>query len=380
MEQYTGDAIAAKPSRVLVIPEAHFADMLYEIPVLGQRLVGIMSDRVRDSTRNAQQREKMMSLGTLAAGLAHELNNPAAAVRRTTESLRERLTQLPQLAAKLADLGVTEGQVCRVNDVREQTLGRSVVLSTMQRSEREDAVMDWLDDHDVADSWMLAETLVDAGLTEDDLEAIAASVPPEALLDVLAWFESSVAADRLLAEITDASSRISELVTSVKSYTHMDRDPNKQAVDVRPGINSTLTMLGHKLRKKSVDVECDFAAELPPLQGYPGELNQVWTNLIDNAIDAMPDEGAQLRIEVWPQTNHLCIRITDNGHGIPEELQSRIFDPFFSTKEVGSGTGLGLDIVQRIVREHHHGDINVTSASGATTFEIILPVDAPQNA
>lgn len=220
---------------------------------------------------------------------------------------------------------------------------------------------------------MLAETFVSAGLAPADLDAIAGLIPAAALPDVVAWLETSLAADRLLHEIDAASARISELVASVKSYSHMDRAADKQPVDVRQGLDTTLTMLGHRLRQKHIRLERTFEDDLPEIQGFPGELNQVWTNLIDNAIDAM-DEGGTLRVQATRDGAVVCVRITDDGHGIPPEIQARIFEPFFTTKGVGEGTGLGLDLVQRIVREQHGGEVHVASEPGRTVFSIELPV------
>jgi signal transduction histidine kinase len=218
---------------------------------------------------------------------------------------------------------------------------------------------------------MRAETLVDAGLTPADVARSAEGLPPDALADLLAWVEGSLAAERLLAEIDTAAGRITDLVAAVKSYTYADRSPDCQPTDIRPGIRSTLTILDHKLRRKGIRVEQDFPEDLPDVSGYPGELNQVWTNLIDNAIDAM-GEGGTLRIEAARIGSHVEIRFTDDGAGIPEEVVPRIFEPFFTTKEVGQGTGLGLDIVRRIVSVRHGGAIDVESQPGRTTFTVRL--------
>ncbi|MEM1126271.1 MAG: ATP-binding protein [Bacteroidota bacterium] len=375
MQNYSGAAIATAPSRLLFIHRDHFPDLIYQSHELGRRLVGIMSDRVRLTTKNAQQREKMMALGKLSAGLAHELNNPAAAVRRAVEVLRERQSTLPKLAARVASLGVTHAQLCQVDSFRERVESRraAVSLSTMERSEREDEVADWLEERNVAEPWMVAETVVDAGLGVDDLAEVSACVPAEAFPDVVKWLEGGLAADGLLNEIDAAASRISELVASVKSYSHMDRNPNKQLVDVREGLDSTLTMLGHKLKKKAIAIERRYTDVVPEVEAYVGELNQVWTNLIDNAIDAMGD-GGTLTLDVSPQHTYLRICVIDDGQGIPLELQSRIFEPFFSTKEVGEGTGLGLDVVQRIIRRNHGGEVEVSSEPGRTSFEVRLPL------
>lgn len=373
MTHYNGATYATERTRVLLLHRAHFDEMVRRSPELGQRLVAAMADRVREATKYTQQRDRMMALGKLSAGLAHELNNPAAAVRRATADLRARMARLPERVARMASHNLSEDQINAVDAFRTRAGGTEQPLSTLERGAREDAVADWLAAHGIEEGWMLAETFVSAGLAPADLDAIAGLIPAAALPDVVAWLETSLAADRLLHEIDAASARISELVASVKSYSHMDRAADKQPVDVRQGLDTTLTMLGHRLRQKHIRLERTFEDDLPEIQGFPGELNQVWTNLIDNAIDAM-DEGGTLRVQATRDGAVVCVRITDDGHGIPPEIQARIFEPFFTTKGVGEGTGLGLDLVQRIVREQHGGEVHVASEPGRTVFSIELPV------
>jgi signal transduction histidine kinase len=334
----------------------------------------MMSDRVREATRNAQQREKMTALGTLAAGLAHELNNPSAAVRRAADTLAARLDALPELTARVVARGVMPHQFASACSLRARTLSReSPVLSTLQRGHAEDAVAAWLDRHGAAEPWVLAETYVDSGLAVEDLEALTEAVPDEAAADVLAWMEALLSAERMARDITAAAARISDLVGAVKSYSHMDRAQDKQPVDVHVGLDSTLVMLGHKIKRKQAAIERRYA-ELPAIAAYPGELNQVWTNLLDNAIAALA-EGGHIGIDTELETDHtVAVRIRDDGHGIPADIQSRIFEPFFTTKPVGEGTGLGLDIVQRIVVQHHGGHVSVESRPGRTVVSVRLPI------
>ena len=372
MKVYQGRALATERSRLLWFPREQFIELVRRSADLGQRLVALMADRVRDATRFGEQRERLASLGKLSAGLAHELNNPASAVRRSAQALGERLARLPELVARLAENDVSYEQVCRADKLRAAAVAAGVVsLSAIQRSEREEAMTDWLEDHGVPDAYMRAETLVDAGLTPADLERNIEGLPSEAVADLLAWVEGGLAAERLLGEIDAAAGRISDLVAAVKSYTYADRAQECQPTDIRPGIRSTLTILDHKLRRKSIRVEQDMPDDLPAVSGYPGELNQVWTNLIDNAVDAM-DEGGTLRIEAERVGSHVEIRFTDDGSGIPEDMQARIFEPFFTTKDVGQGTGLGLDIVRRIITARHGGSIDVESEPGRTTFTLRL--------
>jgi signal transduction histidine kinase len=320
----------------------------------------------------------MIALGKLSAGLAHELNNPASAAKRSTAALRERLHRLPGLVTRLTACGITHQQICAVNALREAAeSGAQAEVDPFERSTREDEIARWLERFKVPEAYVVAETLVETGVTVADLEAMASTVPPHVVRDAVAWVEGSLAADKLLAEIEEAAGRISSLVASVKTYSHMDRGTDAQPTDVRQGIDSTLTMLGHKLHGKAIHVERVYAADVPEILAFAGELNQVWTNLIDNAIDAMPEGGA-LRIEATPSNGKVEVRIIDSGHGIPAELKTRIFEPFFTTKDVGDGTGLGLEIVRRIVAIRHGGSIDIASQPGRTEFTISLPTEAPR--
>ncbi|HEY6554177.1 MAG TPA: ATP-binding protein [Vicinamibacteria bacterium] len=369
---FPGYGLFVEPSRVFKLAKTHFPDMLHRSPELGQRLVAIMSDRVRDSTRAQQQREKMMALGKLSAGLAHELNNPAAAVRRAASSLRDRLEAQPALVEAILRTGVDEGALQEARAVLARVRERPAAsLSTLERGAREDELSDWLEGHGVPQAWEAAEALVEAGFTPADLDTLAA-VGKERVPPLLAWLAATLDSDRLTQEIAAASARISELVGSVKTYSHLDHAPDKQPTDVRQGIDSTLIMLGHELKAKAIRVVREDAPDLPQISAHPGELNQVWTNLIDNAIDALP-AGGELRVETAREATHLVVRVIDNGPGIPPDIQTRIFEPFFTTKGVGEGTGLGLDIVQRIVRQHS-GQIDVESHPGRTVFTVRLPL------
>ena len=377
MTTFMGRGLAAEAdTRLLIVHKDLFDDMLRLSQEFGRRLVGILSDRVREATRNAQQREKMTALGTLAAGLAHELNNPAAAVRRAGDALGDRLCTLPELTARVVSHGLTTAQFDAARAVRDRAFARGPVrtLTTVERGRAEGSVGAWLETHGATEPWVLAETYVDAGLEIADLETLATAMPDGAAADVLAWVEGMLAAERLSVDITASAARISELVGAVKSYSHMDRAQDKQVVDLRTGLDSTITMLGHKLKVKHVTLERAYDPALPQIAVYPGEINQVWTNLLDNAIDAV-DDGGRVRVDAGAEAGAVVVRITDNGHGIPESIQSRIFEPFFTTKPVGLGTGLGLDIVQRIVTQHHGGHIGVESAPGRTVVTVRLPLE-----
>ena len=377
MQTYSGSgrASAGGPLRILKIHKDRFGEMLSRMPVLGQRLVATMTDRVRDSMRSIQQREKMSALGTLAAGLAHELNNPAAAVRRHAEALETRLTGLTDLASDLCGLGL-DGTALRALGALAESLRQrpAPTLDAMSRSRSEDAVGEWLDSRGVADAWVLAGALVDAGVTDADLKSISGLVPDGAVSGAVRWIETLLDATRLARDIRAASGRISELVQSVKTYSHMDRAGDKELVDLRSGLDSTLVMLGHKIKSKNLRLERDYVDDLPKVQAMPGELNQVWTNLIDNAIDAAPD-GGLIRIEASRDSaTSAAVRVIDNGPGVPANIQTRIFEPFFTTKPVGQGTGMGLEIVERIVVQQHGGKVELDSVPGRTVFTVRLPV------
>ena len=377
METFGGEGVAIADTRLATIHQDHFPEMLRRMPEVGKRLVARMTDRVRESSRNDVQREKMMSLGKLSAGLAHELNNPAAAIRRSVSDLRERMEMMPTLVTRLTGHGLTPDQVEAARGaLMTCTAPTPGTLSTLERGEREDDLADWLEAHDVPHAYVVAEVLADEGVTPKALTHLAEHVDESALADVVLWIEKGLAADRLMGEIERAAGRISDLVASVKGYTHRDQAPDRQLTDVHAGIDQTLTMLGHAIRTQSVHVDRQYGDDVPEVCAFPGEINQVWTNLIDNALDAA-GEGGTIEIATRVEGALVCVAITDSGEGMPPEVQDRIFEPFFTTKEPGQGTGLGLDIAQRIVMQHE-GTIRVESEPGRTTFEVCLPVEAPK--
>ena len=313
--------------------------------------------------------------GRLSAALSHEINNPTAAIRRTAANLAEHLTgQTVLIMAMLRrDLGEAASnaveQVWRV--AREQG---SPDLSPLDRSEREEKLAGWLEEQTVADAWELASVFTDTGLGVHDLERLAGAVPDGFLDDAFAWVAGKIEADRMVAEISSSAGRVSELVSSVKIYSHMDRSSEHKPTDVREGLDNTLTMLGHRLKQKNIRLTRDYPDNLPTIPGNAGELNQVWTNLIDNAIEALAESG-ELRIEIEGDDWGVAVKIIDDGGGIPDDIRHRIFDPFFTTKDVGEGTGLGLDITRRIV-QMHRGQIDVRSRPGRTEMSVRLPINA----
>jgi signal transduction histidine kinase len=349
--------------------------MLRRIPVLEGRLIGALTDRVRETTRAEQQRDKLMALGRLSAGLAHEMNNPAAALRRGTSHLRARLRALPERTASLAgcNLSIAEFSALASMQTRLTAAGRPRRLPPLEASAREDAVGDWLEEHGVEEAWTLAETFVASGVGPEELDELASTLPASALRDAVAWLGGGLEAELLLREMEDAATRIAELVASVKSYSHMDETQTRAETELHEGIESTLTMLSYKIGEKNARIERDFDPALPHLWANAGELNQVWTNLLDNALDAIPP-GGRISVRTLRRGDDAVVEIRDDGPGIPPGIEERIWEPFFTTKDVGEGSGLGLDIVRRIVVRQHRGDIGVESRPGDTCFRVRLPI------
>lgn len=353
----------------------HFRDMVCECHELTTFLVHQMTDRVRSFTKRQTQNEKLMALGKISAGLAHELNNPAAAIVRSSELLQKHLGSTPEDFKKIMSVGLTAVQVDFVNELLFSKLENGVNKeeSLMQRTEREDELTDWLDDNGYGDCYMLSETLAEYGFCANDLQSVLDKGNAQMFEPAIEWMESVLTTEKMVAEIKEASSRISKLVTSVKSYSHMDRAGDQEPTNVHVGIHNTLTILNHKLKKNQVQLVEELDPQLPEIKAAPGELNQVWTNVIDNALDAM-EGGGTLRIATRTVGDFVRVNIGDSGPGIPEDIKSRIFDPFFTTKDVGKGTGMGLEVVKRII-DSHNGSIELESEPGNTNFEFCFPIN-----
>jgi signal transduction histidine kinase len=381
MTHYTGSIRAITRTRGARVSREHFPEMLRRIPVLEGRLIGALTDRVRETTRSEEQREKLMALGRLSAGLAHEMNNPAAALRRGTSHLRQRLRVLPERTVSLAgcNLSVAQFAALAAMQVRKTGAERPPRLPPLEASAREEALGEWLEAHGVDEAWTLAETFVASGVETAELDELAASLTAAAVRDALAWLGGGLEAELLLREMEDAATRIAELVASVKSYSHMDETHTRAETDLHEGLESTLTMLSYKIGEKNARIVRDYDTSLPRLWANAGELNQVWTNLIDNALDAIAP-GGRVTIRTVGRGEDAIVEIRDDGAGIAEELQARIWEPFFTTKDVGEGSGLGLDIVRRIVVRQHRGDIGVDSRPGDTCFRVRIPIHAPDPA
>jgi signal transduction histidine kinase len=362
---------AVSHSRVVSLAKDRFPEMLQRMPQLAQRLVSVLADRIRESTRNEQQQEKMAALGKLSAGLAHELNNPASAARRAAESLGQAINALREANTRLDARELSTEQRLFLSKLEGEIveLG-SPVLDPLDRSDREDEITGWLEKRSVAHAAQVAASLIDAGFEYACLESIAPHFPGDVIEDVLIRVSASLLVGRLAKEIEHSTARISDLVRAIKEYSHMDQMP-EQEVDVHNGLETTLVVLRHQL-KQGVSIVREYDRTLPKVCAHPGELNQVWTNLIDNAVDAMNGKG-ELRIRTARDPHHVLVEIGDNGPGIPPDVQKRIFEPFFTTKGVGKGLGLGLDTVYRIVR-NHHGEVTFKSHPGDTRFQVRLPI------
>jgi signal transduction histidine kinase len=365
-------ARVSKPARCFRLNEESFWLMLGACPAVAREIFRTAANRMRNLEGYSQQREKLASLGTMAAGLAHELNNPAAAARRAAAHLQETADRVQALLCPLTKaLDHDHWQhLLAASQEASDRLATAPTLGHLEASDRAEAVAHWLESRGVPTAWELAPTFVQAGLDLAWLGEITARLPAASHAQALGWLEARLNLKSLVSQIEQSTTRIAELVKAVKSYSHMDESP-MQEIDVHEGIESTLTMLGHKL--KNVTLVRAFDLSVPRLMAYGSELNQVWTNLIDNAIDAVKGAG-KICVGTCREDNQLVVEIVDNGPGIPPEVQSHLFEPFFTTKSVGSGTGLGLIISNRIVADRHGGEIEFESRPGETRFKVRLPI------
>ena len=376
-QRYPGTVRAVTDCRFLTLPAGPFAEVFRQWYPMAVHLLEGMFVGQRNSAELVGQRERLLALGKLTAGLTHELNNPAAAAARATASLRERFAGMRQKLALLSE-GRLDGAVLRsLTALQEEFVGRvssARELSVLERSDLEDRLGEWLEEHDVTQPWDLAGVFVAAGLGPGDLDRVPAAVSASNLEPALRWLAYTVETETLLAEIADSTSRISGLVDAAKQYSQMDRTPH-QPTDLHAGLDATLVMLGHKVGA-GVAVVKDYDRTLPEVPAYAGELNQVWTNLIANAVEAMAGEGT-LTVRTRRDGDSAVVEVCDTGPGIAPELRARVFEPFFTTKPVGQGTGLGLDVSWRVVVKRHGGDLRVTSQPGDTRFQVRLPLTEP---
>jgi signal transduction histidine kinase len=386
---YNNSMRVTERSRFFVLDAPKFAQLMTDwFPMAVHLLEGLFF-----GTRSAQeaigQRERLLALGALSAGLTHELNNPAAAAVRAAAGLREHIIalrrKLPAIASGRQN-GAVLGLLVKLTDDAAERVATAPALGPLETSDLEDAVTDWLDDHDVANSWQLAPAFVQAGIGPEKLDRIAGAMTAAAddsgsssdgdLSGALRWLADTIETEQLLKEITDSVARISSLVGAAKQYSQLDRAPY-QVADIHELLDSTLAMLSAKIGD-GITIVRDYAPDLPRVPAFPAELNQVWTNLIDNAVSAMAGSGT-LTVRTALDRDQLLVEFGDTGPGVPPEIQDRIFEPFFTTKPVGQGTGLGLDISYRIVVQRHHGDLRVESVPGNTRFRVWLPLKPPDN-
>ena len=376
-QNYTATMRAVSDCTFFVLTADDFGSMMRDwFPMAIHLLEGLFFG-MRNQQAIVNERQRLTALGSLTAGLMHELNNPAAATVRATAALRERVAGMRHKLGMLASGSIPPDQLAALTAVQESVIERAAKapeLTPMQVSDREDELTDWMDEHGVTSGWDLAATFVTAGLDVGCLEEINRAVTPALLDQALRWIGYGLETEQLMADIEDAGNRISALVSAAKQYSQMDR-ASHQWIDVHDGLISTLVLFKHKMGD-NVTIVKELDRTLPKIPAHPGELNQVWTNLIDNAVQAMNGAGT-LTIRTGLDRGCVLVEIADTGPGMPEEVRRRVFEPFFTTKPVGEGTGLGLDISYRIVVTRHRGDIAVTSEPGNTVFRVWLPLTEP---
>jgi len=378
MKSSPGNAYSVGKAKIYSLHKKYFQELEQLNPALIQRLIGYMTERARSFATTQLQHEKVSALGRLAAGIAHEMNNPASAINRIAVELTKRLNENYNLTAKLLEYKISADHIKSISEmVEKKGLEPLKKLSLMQRMQKEDEMNDWFDQNDLGGNSIAAETFAEAGIAGEDLENIRGGIGKEEFIHVLLWVENLLTSKRIIKDLEESSTRISTLVGAIKSHVHMDQTNDLQPTDIHRDIENTLTLMGYKLREKNITVKKIFNEDMPDVSVYVGEMNQVWTNIIDNAIYAMPKNG-ELTIETSFDSQNVYVKIIDNGKGIPQEILSKIFDPFFTTKKVGDGTGIGLDLVNRIIK-HHNGEIKVHSKPGRTEFAICIPIPDPKS-
>ena len=368
---YLATGRGAAPGRVLRVPAEVLRDRSNAWFPFGGHLIQGLYHTARSIESTARQRESLVTLGTLAAGLAHELNNPATAASRAVDALEDAAAALLGSLGRLARDEVSPAQLAALDALRRELARPAADLDPLERADREQALSSWLTRHGVEREWTLAPALAAAGADLAWCERAAAVLEGPALAPGLEWVASAASVAALLGEVRESTRRISELVAAVRSYSQLDR-ASLQRIDVTDGLESTLVMLGHKL-PGGVTVVRDYGAGMPRIEAYAGELNQVWSNLIDNALDAMDGTGT-LRLATRLEEDSVVVEVGDTGPGMPPPVAARAFEAFYTTKDVGKGTGLGLDIARRIVTERHGGTITIDSRPGATVLRVRLPI------
>ena len=368
---YVATARMIKAGKVLRYSAATFRRLLTLCPGMLDVILNVLVTRIQSTEIITMQQEKLFALGKLSAGLAHELNNPAAAAQRAVEQLRETIGTLPDVTYRLQGQDQQADTLSTFQQMALQHATATSLLDPLVKSDREDELASWLEDHNVADGWELAATFVEVGLERAWFDELARRLDEDMLAGFIVSLEKTLQMQSSLSILKQSTERISTLVQAIKSYSYMDQAP-LQEINVHEGLESTLTILSHKL--KNIEVVRKYDATLPSISAYGSELNQVWTNLLDNAADALEGKG-QIVLSTRRENESVVVEIADNGPGIPEEIHARIFEPFFTTKGVGKGTGLGLDIAYRVIVGHHKGDLQVVSRPGATHFIARLPIN-----
>jgi signal transduction histidine kinase len=367
-----GDSVAQEPTEILVVRRDHLPALIRDCHQVTSILVHTMLDRARVFTSSGLHDEKMVSLGKLSAGLAHELNNPVSAIERSAALLTDRLAEAELATRALGAARLSDLQLAAVDEVQSSCLATRAlgVLSPIQQAERENAIADWLEAHALSEA--IAESLAETAVSLGALDRIAKVVDGPALDAVLRWAAAGCSVRAIASEIQDAATRISGLVLAIKGFTHMDQATVAGPVDLKSSLGNTVTVLRSKARSKSAEVAVQIDPGLPRARGFAGELSQIWANLIDNALDAVPD-GGRVEVTAARERQRIVVRVIDNGPGIPDAIRAHLFEPFFTTKPVGKGTGLGLDIVRRLV-SHNDGEIDFESRPGRTEFRVSLPI------
>jgi signal transduction histidine kinase len=379
----SGTIEATMASHLLQLDEDQFWNLMTSCPNVRKAILGNMAYRFQKLQSITVQQEKMASLGTLAAGLMHELNNPGSAARRAASQLRANLMRMHELSSQFSEADLTREQKHCIFELQQQALAvkQPLMMNSLEQSDAEEALAEWMESANIPDAWKMAPTLVSIGMDASELECVRNDFNGPLLMAALGWLEALVSSMQLVGTIEESIGRVTDLVHAVKSYAYEGKG-QRQTIDVNDSIHATLVILGHKLREKEIVLEKDFAADLPPLHSECSGLNQIWTNLLDNSIDAVPQHG-RISVKTWSESaqvdsdgsrTDLCIRVSDNGVGIPLDSQAQIFDPFYTTKPVGVGTGIGLGIVQRIV-DQYGGTIRFASEPGHTEFVVRLPAE-----